>query len=131
MIKAFIENFIKNKYKERILYELNSDKSEKREKAFTKLLEYEEFFKNDFKKIDLSHLNVDEILNIINNSYYNKSCYSLRYDCELKLDKAIIDQINRCILDILIIDEKNIVYIGEVYHNKDGGTASSKFIAYK
>ena len=33
-------------------------------------------------------------------------------------------------LDILIIDEKNIIYIGEVGDHNEGGMSSIKFIAY-
>ena len=44
MIKSFVENFIKDIYKERILFELSSNKPNKREKAFTKLLDYKEYF---------------------------------------------------------------------------------------
>ena len=61
MEKTFVEKFIKDKYKERILYELSSKKPDKKEKAFTKLLEYDEYLRNDVSKIDLSHLTDEEI----------------------------------------------------------------------
>ena len=41
MIETFVNCFIKNKYKERLLFELKSNKDDKREKAFVKLLDYE------------------------------------------------------------------------------------------
>ena len=39
MIKSFVENFIKDIYKERILFELSSNKPNKREKAILKFIE--------------------------------------------------------------------------------------------
>lgn len=40
MIENFLNNFIKPQYRERLLYELKSSKTNKRDKAFTKLLDY-------------------------------------------------------------------------------------------
>ena len=72
--QTFVENFIKDKYKERILYELSSKKLDKKEKAFTKLLEYDEYLRNDVSKIDLSHLIDEEIVSVISNRFKNKYC---------------------------------------------------------
>lgn len=130
MIKSFVENFIKDIYKERILFELSSNKPNKREKAFTKLLDYKEYFNSDIEKIDLTHLMDEEILKVINAKYNAKECYSLKYDKKLQLEKAVINTINSYMLDILIIDEKNIIYIGEVGDHNEGGMASIKFISY-
>ena len=44
MIENFLNNFIKPQYRERLLYELKSSKTNKRDKAFTKLLDYNEYF---------------------------------------------------------------------------------------
>lgn len=44
MIENFLNNFIKPQYRERLLYELQSSKTNKRDKAFTKLLDYNEYF---------------------------------------------------------------------------------------
>lgn len=131
MIETFVNCFIKNQYKERILFELKSNKDDKREKAFVKLLDYEGYFKKEVKKIYLSNLTDEEIIKIVKSRYINKDCYSLRYNKKLQLlEKAVIDTINSCILDILIVDEKNIIYIGEVGDHNEGGMASIKFIAY-
>ena len=130
MIKSFVDNFIKDIYKERILFELSSNKSNKREKAFTKLLDYKEYFNSDIEKIDLTHLMDEEILKVINAKYNLKECYSLKYNKELQLEKAVINTINSQMLDILIIDEKNIIYIGEVGDHNEGGMESIKFILY-
>ena len=54
MIEIFVNNFIKPQYRERLLYELKSIKTNKREKAFIKLLDYNEFFLETLSKIDLS-----------------------------------------------------------------------------
>lgn len=130
MIKSFVENFIKDIYKERILFELSSNKPNKKEKAFTKLLDYKEYFNSDIEKIDLTHLMDEDILKVINAKYNLKECYSLKYNKKLQLEKAVINTINSQMLDILIIDEKNIIYIGEVGDHNEGGMASIKFISY-
>ena len=130
MIKSFVDNFIKDIYKERILFELSSNKPNKREKAFTKLLDYKEYFNSDIEKIDLTHLMDEEILKVINAKYNAKECYSLKYDKKLQLEKAVINTLKSYMLDILIIDEKNIIYIGEVGDHNEGGMSSIKFIAY-
>ena len=129
--KIFVENFIKDKYKERILYELSSKKPDKKERAFTKLLEYDEYLRNDVSKIDLSHLTKEEIASVISNRFKNKYCYSLKFNCKVELVKGVINTINSYMLDILVIDENNIIYIGEVEHHKDGGNASVKYIFYR
>lgn len=130
MIKSFVENFIKDIYKERILFELCSNKPNKREKAFTKLLDYKEYFNSDIEKIDLTHLMDEEILKVIHAKYNAKECYSLKYNKKSQLEKAVINTINSQMLDILIIDEKNIIYIGEVGDHNEGNISSIKFIAY-
>lgn len=130
MIKSFVENFIKDIYKERILFELSSNKPNKREKVFTKLLDYKEYFNSDIEKIDLTHLMDEEILKVINAKYNLKECYSLKYNKKSQLEKAVINTINSQMLDILIIDEKNIIYIGEVGEHNEDGMASVKFIAH-
>ena len=130
MIKSFVDNFIKDRYKERILFELSSNKPNKREKAFTKLLDYKEYFNSDIEKIDLTHLMDEEILKVINAKYNLKECYSLKYDKKLQLEKAVINTLKSYMLDILIIDEKNIIYIGEVGDHNEGSMASIKFISY-
>lgn len=128
MIKSFVDNFINDIYKERILFELSSNKPNKREKAFTKLLDYKEYFNSDIEKIDLIHLMDEEILKVIHTKYNAKECYSLKYDKKLQLEKAVINTLNSYMLDILIIDDKNIIYIGEVGDHNEGGSTSVKFI---
>ena len=130
MIKSFVDNFIRDIYKERILFELSSNKPNKREKVFTKLLDYKEYFNSDIEKIDLTHLMDEEILKVINAKYNLKECYSLKYNKKSQLEKAVINTINSQMLDILIIDEKNIIYIGEVGEHNEDGMASVKFIAH-
>ena len=58
MIENFLNNFIKPQYRERLLYELKSSKTNKREKAFTKLLDYNEYFLENLSKIDLTHKSI-------------------------------------------------------------------------
>lgn len=42
--RNFFNNFIKPQYRERLLYELKSSKTNKRDKTFTKLLDYNKYF---------------------------------------------------------------------------------------
>lgn len=130
MIENFLNNFIKPQYRERLLYELKSSKTNKRDKAFTKLLDYNEYFSENLSKIDLSHKSEQEIINVIKNQVKLENGYSLKYQANRKLIKAIIDAINSYSLDIILVDEKLIVYIGEVYHNNDGSNSSAKFLFY-
>jgi hypothetical protein len=131
MIEIFLNNFIKPQYCERLLYELKSSKTNKRDKAFTKLLDYNEYFLENLSKIDLSHKSEQEIISVIKNQVKLENGYSLKYQANRNLIKAVIDAINSYSLDIIFVDEKLIVYIGEVYHDNDGSNASAKFIFYK
>lgn len=130
MIEIFLNNFIKPQYCERLLYELKSSKTNKRDKAFTKLLDYNEYFLENLSKIDLTHKSDQEIISIIKNQVKLENGYSLKWQTKKNLINAVIDAINSYSLDIILVDEKLIVYIGEVYHNKDGSNASAKFLFY-
>ena len=131
MIEIFLNNFIKPQYRERLLYELKSSKTNKRDKAFTKLLDYNEYFLENLSKIDLTHKSDQEIISIIKNRVKLENGYSLKWQANKNLINAVIDAINSYSLDIIFIDEKLIVYIGEVCHNNDGSNASAKFLFYK
>ena len=66
MIEISLNNFIKPQYCERLLYELKSSKTNKRDEAFTKLVDYNEYFLENLSKIDLTHKSDQEIISIIN-----------------------------------------------------------------
>ena len=108
-----------------------SSKTNKRDKAFTKLLDYTEYFLENLSKIDLSHKSEQEIINVIKNLVNLENGYSLKWQANKNLINAVIDAINSYSLDIIFVDEKLIVYTGEVYHNNDGSNASAKFLFYK
>ena len=131
MIEIFVNNFIKPQYRERLLYELKSIKTNKREKAFIKLLDYNEFFLETLSKIDLSHKTDQEIIRVLKTYVKLENGYSLKWQTNKDLIKAVINAINSYSLDIILVDEKLIVYIGEVYHDNDGSNASAKFLFYK
>ena len=131
MIEIIVNNFIKQQYRERILYELKSNKVNKKEKAFTKLLDYNENFLPTLSKLDLSHQNDEEIISILNAKVKSDNGYSLKWQVNKYLVRSVIDAINSYSLDIILVDENMIVYIGEVYHNKDSSNASAKFLLYK
>lgn len=131
MIEIFVNNFIKPQYRERLLYELKSIKTNKREKAFIKLLDYNEFFLETLSKIDLSHKTDQEIIRVLKTYVKLENGYSLKWQTNKDLIKAVINAINSYSLDIILVDENMMIYIGEVYHNNDGTNASAKFLFYK
>ena len=131
MIDIFVNNFIKPQYRERLLYELKSIKTNKREKAFIKLLDYNEFFLETLSKIDLSHKTDQEIIRVLKTYVKLENGYSLKWQTNKDLIKAVINAINSYSLDIILVDENMMIYIGEVYHNNDGTNASAKFLFYK
>ena len=131
MIDIFVNNFIKPQYRERLLYELKSIKTNKREKAFIKLLDYNEFFLETLSKIHLSHKTVQEIIRVLKTYVKLENGYSLKWQTNKDLIKAVINAINSYSLDIILVDENMMIYIGEVYHNNDGTNASAKFLFYK
>ena len=131
MIEIFVNNFIKPQYRERLLYELKSIKTNKREKAFIKLLDYNEFFLETLFKIDLSHKTDQEIIRVLKTYVKLENGYSLKWQTNKDLIKAVINTINSYSLDIILVDENMMIYIGKVYHNNDGTNASAKFLFYK
>ncbi len=131
MIEIFVNNFIKPQYRERLLYELKSIKTNKREKAFIKLLDYNEYFLETLSKIDLSHKTDQEIIRILKTDVKLDNGYSLKWQTNKDLIKTVINAINSYSLDIILVDENMIIYLGEVYHNNDGSNASAKFLFYK
>ena len=131
MIEIFVNNFIKPQYRERLLYELKSIKTNKREKAFIKLLDYNEFFLETLSKIDLSHKTDQEIIRVLKTYVKLENGYNLKWQTNKDLIKAVINAINSYSLDIILVDENMMIYIGEVYHNNDGTNASAKFLFYK
>lgn len=131
MIEIFVNNFIEQQYRERILYELQSNKVNKKEKAFTKLLDYNEYFLPTLIKLDLSHKTDEEIISILNAKVKSDNGYSLKWQVNKNLVRSVIDAINSYSLDIILVDENMIVYIGEFYHNKDSSNAFAKFLFYK
>ena len=131
MIEIFVNNFIKPQYRERLLYELKSIKTNKREKAFIKLLDYNEYFLETLSKIDLSHKTDQEIIRILKTDVKLDNGYSLKWQTNKDLIKTVINAINSYSLDIILVDENMMIYLGEVYHNNDGTNASAKFLFYK
>lgn len=127
MIEIFLNNITKPQYCERLLYELKSSKTNKRDKAFNKLLDYNEYFLENLSKIDLTHKSDQEIISIIKNQVKLENWYSLKWQVNKNLIKVAIDTINIYSLYIILVDEKLIVYIGEVYNNNYGSNATAKF----
>ena len=107
-----LSTFIQKEKRERILFELKSTK--KRETAFSKLSNFSEFFNEKNISIDLSHLEVESAIKIINNSVSNTNCFDLAYNEICSISKAYERAVSSYMFNALIIDEQTIVYIGEV-----------------
>ena len=107
-----LSTFIQKEKRERILFELKSTK--KRETAFSKLSNFSEFFHEKNISIDLSHLEVESAIKIINNSVSNTNCFDLVYNEICSISKAYERAVSSYMFNALIIDEQTIVYIGEV-----------------
>lgn len=119
-----LSTFIQKEKRERILFELKSTK--KRETAFSKLSNFSEFFHEKNISIDLSHLEVESAIKIINNSVSNTNCFDLVYNEICSISKAYERAVSSYMFNALIIDEQTIIYIGEVEFG-----ASEKYILKK
>lgn len=113
--------FIQKEKRERILFELKSTK--KRETAFSKMSNFSQYFNTKYISIDLSHLEVENAIKIIQCSVSSTNCFDLAYNEVCSICKAYKRAVSSCMFNALIIDEQTIVYIGEVEFG-----ASKKYI---
>ncbi len=108
---SYLSGFLKDAKKERIIFELQSKK--KRKNAFSKITVFSECFNDSHIFCDLSHLTDISALEKLNQMFGNISCYDLAYDNITTLSDAYIRAVNSYMVDVLIIDENTIVYVGE------------------
>ena len=119
-----LSTFINKKKRERILFELQSNK--KRETAFSKMSTFSACFDKENISIDLSHLEFENATKIIETSVRATNCFDLLYNEVCPISKAYERAVSSCMFNALIIDEQTIVYIGEVEFG-----ASKKYILKK
>ena len=106
------------------MFELQSKK--KRENAFSKMSVFSECFNDNHIFCDLSYVENEAAFSKIKQIAGNSSCYDLLYDEIISLRDAYIRAVNSYMVDVLILDEHTVVYIGECELG-----ASSKFILKK
>ena len=107
--------------RERILFELQSKK--KRENALSKITVFSECFNENHIFCDLSHLQEIEALKKIKQTLGDITCFDLVCDEIAPVSHAYIRAINSYMVDVLIVDENTIIYIGECEFG-----SSSKYI---
>jgi len=121
---SYLANFLNETKRERILFELQSKK--KKENAFSKFTVFSECFHEKQIFCDLSRLEDPAALKKINQMFGDTSCYDLLYDEVTTLSNAYIRAVNSYLVNVLIIDENTMIYVGECELG-----ASSKYILKK
>ena len=107
MLKKFI---LKDK-RDRILFELESEK--KRQKAFSKMSDFDFCFRRELISADLSHKTDDEAKNALLSLFGDADAFDLATMRVEKLLLAFQRAVDSYMNDVLIVGEDNIVYVGE------------------
>lgn|SRR5690554_20215 len=130
--EIFVKNFIMKDYQKRLIFELLSSKEEKRNRAFYKLSHvYQECLNIKYIDEDISHLEIDEAIEIIKKKIKEEMGYSIALR-ELRLiEEAYSSGVYSGMVDVIVINENVAIYIGEIYANIDGKNASPKYILKK
>ena len=121
---SYLSGFLNDIKRERILFELQS--KTKKEIAFSKITAFSECFNDNYIFYDLSHLTDISALEKLKQMFGNISCYDLAYDNIAPLSDVYIRAVNSYMVDVLIIDENTVIYIGECEFG-----ASHKYILKK
>ena len=107
----FLAEFMLPEKRERIIFQLTSKK--KRDNAFDKMTAFQDCFNSKYIYLDISHYEDDDAIMAIEKATASKNCFSLELNEILSIKNAYKRAVNSSMLDILIIDENTIVYIGE------------------
>ena len=121
---SILTAFINKTKRERILFELQSEK--KREMAFSKLSNFSECFNEKDVSVDLSHLEEEKAIKIIERTIGAKDCFDLVYNEICPITKAYQRAVASYMFNALIVDEYTVIYIGECEYG-----ASKKYILRK
>lgn len=126
--EMFIRSFINKPLQNRILFELQSKNDVKRNNGLYKLTNYMNSLNMKYIVEDISHLEDSEAIKIIKKCIQETKGYSIVFKEIKPIDEAYISSVNSGMVDVIVINENISIYIGEVYSNNDGRTASPKFI---
>lgn len=116
-----LNQFLKKEKADRIVFELRSKK--KRSDAFSKLTQFDNYFRSDLITVDFSKKSDDEVVALLNKEFEQKKCFNLKDNQEEDLTSTVLKTINSYICNVLIIDESCIIYLGEAEYGP-----SSKYI---
>ena len=116
-----LKQFLKKEKADRIVFEFRSKK--KRSDTFSKLTQFDNYFRSDLITADFSKKTDDEVVALLNKEFEQKKCFNLEDNQEEDLTSAVLKAIHSYMCNILIIDESCIIYIGEVEYG-----SSNKYI---
>jgi len=116
-----LKQFLKKEKADRIVFELRSKK--KRSDAFSKLTQFDNYFRSDLITVDFSRKTDDDVVALLNKEFGQKKSFNLEDNQEEDLTSAVLKAINSYMCNVLIIDESCIIYIGEAEYGP-----SSKYI---
>ena len=117
MLKKFI---LKDK-RDRILFELESEK--KRQKAFSKMSDFDFCFPRELISADLSRNTDDEARDALLALFGDTDAFDLVTMRVEKLLPAFQRAVGSYMNDVLIVNENNVIYVGEVEYGP-----SEKFV---
>lgn len=117
MLKKFI---LKDK-RDRILFELESEK--KRQKAFSKMSDFDFWFPRELISADLSRNTDDEARDALLALFGDTDAFDLVTMRVEKLLPAFQRAVGSYMNDVLIVNENNVIYVGEVEYGP-----SEKFV---
>ena len=107
----FLSNFIVKSKRERLIYELQSEK--KRENAFSKMTNFLDCFHSKDIIVDLTHFQDDIAIKRIEEVVSNKECFDIVNGERNLLKSAYLRAVNSYTCNVLVVDEHTIIYIGE------------------
>ena len=107
----FLSNFIVKSKRERLIYELQSEK--KRENAFSKMNNFLDCFHSKDIIVDLTRFQDDIAIKRIEEVVSDKECFDVANRERNLLKSAYLKAVNSYMCNVLVVDEHTIIYIGE------------------
>jgi len=121
---AYLSGFLNKLKTDRIICELNS--KSKRQSAFSKIADFKNTFDKSCVFTELSHLEYDKAIKLIEKCAGKIECYDLAYDEIVPIETAYQRAVDSYMPNVLIVSENTIIYIGECEFG-----ASEKYILKK
>ena len=106
----YLSDFIHKAKRERLIYELQS---KKRENAFSKMTHFENIFDERNVVEDLSSLDDAQAVERVRKIVGDTTCYNVRTEEMMPVEKAYIQAVNSCLCNILVVDKTVVIYVGE------------------